>query len=358
MAGNSSMTASVPFIGKADNKMKKLTIAIPTYNRNTTLNESIGYLLPQLTDECHLLILDDHSPTEVAGTVGDTLKNFPSISAEVRRNKSNLGLVANVLRCFEYCETDWIWVPGDDDIILPDAIAKIFAATEKYPDTSYFSFLTEPLRNLSIRKRTTVARGLDGFVEALDMVGVVNFMSCSVWKADCFRQCLSGGYSYAYSTGWTLALLLSGLGVEGQSVFSDEAIVKAATIAPPSSRWSYRKFIFGWATLLEIPSSPQVRVKLADKMLRMHSPENVTAYLLADAATREWPERFLYFDLAVGRLRPYHVHRLAALRFALYRLLFISPGLGWAIVRFTIQTANRFGIKSVDIADLEGRGNT
>jgi glycosyltransferase involved in cell wall biosynthesis len=338
--------------------MKKLTIAIPTYNRNETLNESIAFLLPQLSEECHLLILDDNSPTPVAGTVDELLKKCPAISSEVRRNKCNLGLVGNVLRCFEYCETEWIWVPGDDDIILPDTIAKIIAAAKMHPDAAYFSFLTEPLKNLGVRKGTIVAKGIDEFVEVLDMVGVVNFMSCSVWKTDSFRRFLSSGYGYAYSTGWTLALLLSGLGTEGKAVFSEEAIVKAATIAPPSTRWSYRKFIFGWATLLEIPSSAPVRNKLAKKMLRMHSPENVTAYLLADAATRAWPDRFLYYDLAVGRLRPYHVHRLSFLRFALYRLLFISPRFGWKLVRFAIRTANRLGIKSVDVADLEGRGDT
>jgi glycosyltransferase involved in cell wall biosynthesis len=338
--------------------MKKLTIAIPTYNRNETLNESIAYLLPQLTEECHLLILDDNSPIPVAGTVTDILRRFPIISSEVRRNKWNLGLVANVLRCFEYCETDWIWVPGDDDIVCPDAIAKIISAIETDSEAVYFSFLTETIKNLGLRKQTTVAKGVDGFTDALDMVGVVNFMSCSIWKAEVFRRFLSSAYSYAYSNGWTFALLLSGLGAAGQAVFSTDAIVKSSTIAPTSTRWSHRKFIFGWATLLEIPTSSHVRTKLAGKMLEIHSPENVTAYLLADAATRSWPDRFLYYDLAVGRLRPYHVHRFTALRFALYRSLFVAPRFGWRIVRFVISATNRLGLKSIDIADFEGRGDT
>jgi hypothetical protein len=134
-------------------------------------------------------------------------------------------------------------------------------------------------------------------------------------------------------------------------------VVQEVTIAPTATRWSYRKFVLGWVTLLEIPSSRKVRKILAKKMLSLYSPENVTAYLLADAATRSWPGRFFYYDLAVGRLSPYRLHFFARFRFALYRPLFAIPALGWKMVRLVIRLANRLGLKNIDINDLETRSD-
>ena len=50
-----------------------ITIAIPTYNRNRTLKENLRLLLPQLTDRCRLLIIDNCSDTPVAETLADLL---------------------------------------------------------------------------------------------------------------------------------------------------------------------------------------------------------------------------------------------------------------------------------------------
>lgn len=338
--------------------MKKLTIAIPTYNRNETLNECLIRLLPQLNDHCQLTILDDNSLHPVSDSTAKVLARFPAVDIEVRRNRWNIGLVANVLRCFEYCNTEWIWVPGDDDLFLSDAIEKIFEATEENPEALYINFATQNVRESGARKMTTVARGIEGFARALDLVGLVNFMSCSIWKTEEVGKYLSSGFYNAYSNGWTFALLLNALGDTGQVVFSNVAVIGTITTAPVATRWSHRKFILGWPTLLEIPASKAVRNILAKKMLGFYSPENVTAYMLADAATRPWPDRFFYYDLAVGRLSAYHVHRFGRLRFALYRPLFAVPKIGWKLVSSLIAAANWLGMKSIDIGDMEGRGNS
>ena len=43
----------------------KLTIAIPTYNRNEILKANLEKLLPQVTDECNVVIFDNCSDTPV-----------------------------------------------------------------------------------------------------------------------------------------------------------------------------------------------------------------------------------------------------------------------------------------------------
>jgi hypothetical protein len=281
---------------------------------------------------------------------------YPNVDMRIIRNRWNIGLVANVLRCFENCDTEWIWVPGDDDIMTPDAVHSVLAVMQEYPNACYLNFLTEGLKSSSFRRSTFVTRGLSEFAQRMESAHHVNFMSCSIWRTETFGRVLAAGFHNAYSNGWTFALLLSALKETSEVVFSDKAVVQLVTTAPHTTRWSYRKFVLGWVTLLEIACSRRDRMCLAKKMLRLYSPENVTAYLLADAAVNAWTDRFLYYDLAAGRLLPYRVHFLGRFRFALYRPLFLAPKFGWRLVRTVIVTANRLGLKHVDLADMEGRG--
>jgi glycosyltransferase involved in cell wall biosynthesis len=333
----------------------KLTIAIPTFNRNATLKESLQSLLPQLTPECQLLILDDHSDVPVAETLRTTLASFPPQQVKIIRHRWNIGLVANVLRCFELCETDWIWIPGDDDIVTPDAVATVLSQMANARDAIYLSFLTEAQRQAGTRPAPWRAQGRTSFIKEVDMVHQINFMSCSVWRTEPFRQHLRDAYYHSYAGGWSFALLLTALRDTDAVVFSNEALVLKSSIAPVALRRSYRRQMLGWPTLLEISLTSEERRILSRKMLALFSPENVTAYILADQAKHDWPDKYLYYDLAKGRIGPYKVHPFALLRFALYRLLFIHPKSGWKVVRCLINAANRLGLKSIDLSDLEGR---
>ena len=104
----------------------KLTIAIPTYNRNDILEQNIGLLLPQLNSDCKLLIIDNHSSIPVEETLNPYILKFPHVSIEVIRNRVNVGGNANVLRCIEFCETEYLWILSDDDPVLNNAVETIF----------------------------------------------------------------------------------------------------------------------------------------------------------------------------------------------------------------------------------------
>ena len=110
-----------------------LTVAIPTFDRNQTLREHLASLLPQLTPDCTLLIIDNCSPTPVIETIRDLLDGYPSLSVRVDRNQTNIGAGANILRCLERCETEWLWVLGDDDRPRPDAVGRIMKDAAERP---------------------------------------------------------------------------------------------------------------------------------------------------------------------------------------------------------------------------------
>jgi glycosyltransferase involved in cell wall biosynthesis len=106
----------------------KLTIAIPTYNRSSYLRravESLASQLPSIPDgaEVTLRILDNSSTDDTAAVCADLQKQTPLL--ELIRHPDNIGGDANILRCLEGGTGDYVWCFGDDDYILPGALASI-----------------------------------------------------------------------------------------------------------------------------------------------------------------------------------------------------------------------------------------
>lgn len=104
-----------------------LTIAIPTYNRARYLNELLSVLFDQLKDKpnIELIISDNASPDETPGVVRSFVDAGMRIS--YLRSVENIGPDANFLLCFEKAKGKYVWLIGDDDIIVPGGIAKILA---------------------------------------------------------------------------------------------------------------------------------------------------------------------------------------------------------------------------------------
>src|SRR3954453_15775649 len=99
-----------------------LTIAIPTYNRPTKVRNTLLRLIPQLNDQVFLRILDNHSETDVRTFVQNDITPAVADKIEIIRHKVNIGGDANFQRCFELCETPYIWMIGDDDMVAENAV--------------------------------------------------------------------------------------------------------------------------------------------------------------------------------------------------------------------------------------------
>jgi abequosyltransferase len=102
-----------------------LTIAIPTYNRCRYLKELLVVLFEQLRgrSDVELLISDNATPDETPEAVEEFVKQ----GLEVRyiRNDTNIGPDANFLQCFELARGKYVWIFGDDDLIVPGGISTI-----------------------------------------------------------------------------------------------------------------------------------------------------------------------------------------------------------------------------------------
>ena len=237
-----------------------LTVAIPTYNRNQTLLENLRYLLPQLTPDCRLLIVDNCSDQPVEETLREPLAAFPGLAYTIVRNRANIGANANMLRCLELCETTWLWILGDDDRVTPTAVSTIFEHARLYPDCLCFNFSVEQLHS---RARLVLTRGQAQFARELDILANFTFVSTNVYRADALLPMIKFGYQYAYSMAPHLAVLLTSLNESSVCCLSNRQIV--ASMAEQS--WPFMNSALGLPTLLELPLMPDTIETLARKLL-------------------------------------------------------------------------------------------
>ena len=114
---------------------KILTICIPTYNRPKKLNNQLRVLLPQLNDEVKLVVRDNHSNYNIK-------KLFPGLDYnkfEYIINDKNIGADANIARCLETCDTKWLWILGDDDLIKNNTVLTILNLLKSNADCCFIN---------------------------------------------------------------------------------------------------------------------------------------------------------------------------------------------------------------------------
>jgi glycosyltransferase involved in cell wall biosynthesis len=327
----------------------KLSIVIPSYNRNATVLVNLPILLAQLNPEVELQILDNCSKEPLAETLASLIAGPGGDGVKIIRHAANIGAAANILRSFEVASAPWLWILGDDDVLTPDAVSLALKAIEDHPEANFINFRTSTMAKQGLRPKPFTTVGQADFVRNHDYPGNVNFMSVSLWRLQTILPSIHLAYHYAYSMSSTFVLLLTSLRETGQCHFSSDIVVDTVTTAEASTKWHFSDFILGWNTILELPMVDDTRRAMARKMYSWHSPENVTVYLLAEALKNSNGVDRYY--LAVNRFAPY-IGRFASLRFQLYKLLFWSPKLGWLIVVNVVRLANHLKLKNIDLNDI------
>ncbi len=106
-----------------------LTIAIPTFNRAAQLEELLLALESQVAGlpDVEVLVSDNASPDRTPEVVASAAARFRRSGALLRsfRQPSNIGSDANFAFCFAQATGHFFWMCGDDDLIVPNAVAEV-----------------------------------------------------------------------------------------------------------------------------------------------------------------------------------------------------------------------------------------
>ena len=124
----------------------KLSVCISTYNRAEWLAASLKNwqrLYPEPIPDVEMLVCDNASTDHTAEVVKPYLSR---LDFSYRRNPVNVGMLGNLRETAHSARGSYIWILGDDDLIMPGAIESILRAIEAYPNVALcylnYSFTT------------------------------------------------------------------------------------------------------------------------------------------------------------------------------------------------------------------------
>lgn len=277
-----------------------LTIAVPTYNRPEQLKTLLASLMPQLTSRTVLQILDNASDVPVE----NVLDNWESLSTpprlEVIRHPVNIGGAANLLRCYEVCRTPWLWIIGDDDVVLEGAIDRVLTAIDSTPDAVLVNFTIDRFR----RDRAWRSEGLSEFLQNIDFLDAVIFTPNNILNVFRLWPYLKYGYLYSYSFMPHLATLLKALEAGGGCHFETGSVVRNPEVRPVKDQYSCLAYCMGAGVILDLVTCDADRKRLAALLLhgniffakflfhlalaRLHGTSSTSIAYLRDQTRGRW----------------------------------------------------------------------
>jgi glycosyltransferase involved in cell wall biosynthesis len=114
-----------------ENSQPLLTIAIPTYNRAIYLDiclRRISEELDSLSEHAQSLIkiyISNNASTDHTDEIVSKYKLIKAGKFEFVRNEINIGGDRNVEQCYMSATSTYVWVLGDDDVILTGGLTRV-----------------------------------------------------------------------------------------------------------------------------------------------------------------------------------------------------------------------------------------
>lgn len=123
----------------------KLTIAIPTYNREEFLKQCLDSIKNQTFTEYKVLVFDNCSNYDVFNLVDKYGEKF-----EVIKNQNNIGNLGNFDKIFSYpFDTPYVMVLHDDDTVYPCYVKKAVLQLEMNDDIVWIGGIAHFVKDYS-----------------------------------------------------------------------------------------------------------------------------------------------------------------------------------------------------------------
>jgi glycosyltransferase involved in cell wall biosynthesis len=116
----------------------QVSICIPTFNRANHLANCLNSIIICSLNtnlKFQVCVSDNHSTD---GTEDVVRSAMSSIDIKYHKNTSNLGIARNFLNVVSMAEGDFIWLIGDDDLLMPYAIEELYKLINSHTDVDFF----------------------------------------------------------------------------------------------------------------------------------------------------------------------------------------------------------------------------
>jgi len=117
----------------------KLSICIPTYNRPTHLENCLESIYISKKNcrnpNFEVCVSDNGSKHDIKKIIQ---KYSKKLNIKFNRFNQNIGITQNFLKAVDMASGEFVWTIGNDDLLLPISLNKIFRLLDKYKRTDYF----------------------------------------------------------------------------------------------------------------------------------------------------------------------------------------------------------------------------
>lgn len=192
-----------------------LTICIPTYPAR---QDSCLRLISQLCEHKELSSISVKVSYNGSARQADGFRRRVVERAGkpvlVSANGTDIGGNANILRCVELADTEWVWIIGDDDEARPGALAAIIEDIGQFGEQALAFQYSTSIKQYE--RQCLLASAEELFRVAHP--GNSNLISTNIINANIMKRYLPGAYKMLYTNCVMLSMVLAAIESEGRGV--------------------------------------------------------------------------------------------------------------------------------------------
>ncbi len=267
-------SSSVPVPGEL-----LLSVCVPTYNRASLLDQSLGAILSQITPAMQglveVVVLDNASPDATPAVVAQAIAGFPSADVRHVRRPENIGCDGNFTDAPNQARGEFVYLVSDDDVLLPGAVEALLELLQTHPGLDAVALNTRPFWNSPEEPTAGVLklsadRLLPGRDEALLLLGAhLTFISCIAFR----RTAVAGrDYTSRYDTNLAQAYMFLDALAPGNGLYAVRQPLLAQRADNNEGFDFFRVFVTNFHALMrhaqEIGYAPEAVGKLLSRHLR------------------------------------------------------------------------------------------
>ncbi len=229
-----------------------LTICIATYNRSDVIGTTIESILPQLSENVELLVVDGASTDSTEAVMNNYVGRSPFIRY-IRLEKKG-GVDQDYDRTVHEARGEFCWLFTDDDILVPGAVAKVLSAISMQYDVIIvnsqvcnrdLSIILQDRRLDVLEDKAYSVKDKEQFF--IDSIGYLSFIGALVIKKSLWQQRDRKSY---YGTEFIHVGVLFQKPIDDSILIIAEPLIK---IRYGNAQWSSRSFEiwnFQWPKLV------------------------------------------------------------------------------------------------------------
>lgn len=171
-----------------------MEIIIPTYNREKCLDNLLSQFANSPFLNYKITVIDNASEDNTLGICEKYKEIFPNLI--IFRNNKNIGLSANLLRCFETATSEYMWLVGDNDYYDFSDCSDLIEALESSKFDLIFIQRFGKLDNLDLKETTIKKLADEGYTN--NVIRLFATVSIYIFKSELFTsEDIQKGYDMA-----------------------------------------------------------------------------------------------------------------------------------------------------------------